>query len=61
MPDRKPSPEVKQAIREFVRVQREKYGDDWKERLSAEMTNEAMPVLRLLFPGCAEEDADDRE
>jgi hypothetical protein len=44
-----PSPEVKAMIGQFVRVQREKYGDDWKEKLSAEMAQQTAPFIERLL------------
>ena len=45
----KPSSEVKKAIGEFVRVQREKYGDDWKAILAKEMAEKSAPLLQALL------------
>lgn len=44
-----PSPEVKAVIRNFVAVQREKYGENWKEILSAKMAAEAEPFVSALL------------
>lgn len=44
-----PSPEVKAMIRSFVSIQREKYGEDWKEKLSAEMAAKATPFVEALL------------
>lgn len=44
-----PSPEVKVIISDFVRIQREKYGDDWKEKLSAEVAAGAAPFVNALL------------
>lgn len=43
-----PSPEVKAIIKKFVEIQKEKYGDDWKEKLSAEMAASTTPFLLFL-------------
>lgn len=44
-----PSPEVKAVIRNFVAIQREKYGDDWKAKLSAEMAAKTAPLIEGLL------------
>lgn len=44
-----PSPEVKKIIGEFVRVNREKYGDDWKKILAKEMADQSRPFLEALL------------
>lgn len=44
-----PSPEVKAMIRNFVAIQREKYGDDWKAKLSAKMAAETAPLIEGLL------------
>lgn len=36
-------------IGEFVRIQREKYGPDWKRILAEEMARESEPFVRALF------------
>lgn len=33
-----PSPELKEIMKKFVRTQKEKYGENWKEILAKEMT-----------------------
>jgi hypothetical protein len=43
-----PAPEVRAALKSFIAKQREHYGDDWKEKLSAEMAEKAMPFMRAL-------------
>ena len=44
-----PSPVVKKIIGEFVRVNREKYGPDWKKILAKEMADQSRPVLEALL------------
>jgi hypothetical protein len=44
-----PSPEVKKIIGEFCRIQREKYGEDWKKILAKEMAAKTTPVLEALL------------
>lgn len=44
-----PSPEVKAVLRSFVAIQREKYGDDWKTKLSAEMAAKTAPLIEGLL------------
>lgn len=44
-----PSEEVKAVIREFVRVQRERYGENWKDVLAAEMAAKTAPVVDMLL------------
>ena len=44
-----PSPEVKAILREFVRVKKEKYGDDWKKIVAGELADQTTPVLRALL------------
>ena len=39
-----------EMIGEWVKLQREKYGPDWKAKVAAEMTDQAKPLLELLFP-----------
>lgn len=41
-----PSPEVKAIIGEFCRIQREKYGPNWKRILAEEMAAKTAPVLQ---------------
>ena len=48
-PRSEPSPEVKATIRSFVDIQRAKYGDDWKEKLSAEMAAKTAPQITALL------------
>lgn len=38
-----PTPEVKEILREFCRIQQEKYGPGWKKILAKEMTEKTMP------------------
>jgi len=42
--------EARKLIGEWVKLQREKYGPDWKAKVAAEMTDQAKPLLELLFP-----------
>lgn len=44
-----PSPEVKAILREFFAKQREKYGENWKSILAAEMTEQTAPVINALL------------
>ncbi|WP_287122108.1 hypothetical protein [Mesorhizobium sp.] len=44
-----PSPEVKAILRSYVEVQREKYGENWKEIKAAEMAAKTAPVIGRLF------------
>lgn len=37
-----PSTELKELLRKWVAIQKEKYGDDWKNKLSKEMAAETM-------------------
>lgn len=46
---KEPSPEVKEILKEFVKKQKAKYGDDWKEILSKEMAEQTTPVLKGLL------------
>jgi hypothetical protein len=46
-----PSPEVKKVISEFVRVQREKYGEDWKAILAKEMAEKTAPFVQAFLKG----------
>ncbi len=39
------SPELKEAFKEFARVNEAKYGPDWKEKLAAEFAEKHTPVL----------------
>lgn len=43
------SPEAKAYIAEFVRIQREKYGEDWKKILAAEMAAKTAPVMEAFL------------
>lgn len=50
MSDRKePSPEVKKILGEFCRLQREKYGPDWKRVLAGEMAEQAKPGIEAIL------------
>jgi hypothetical protein len=51
MPEQRtePSAEVKAYIGEFVRIQREKYGEDWKKVLAAEMAAKTAPVMQAFI------------
>jgi hypothetical protein len=44
-----PSPEVKKILGEFCRIQREKYGDDWKAIPAKEMSAKTTPFLQALL------------
>ena len=44
-----PSPEVKAVFKTFVDIQREKYGPDWKEKLSKEMAAQSVKTLGPLL------------
>lgn len=44
-----PSPEVRALIKAFVEKQREKYGPDWKAKLSAEMAEQSQPFVDFLL------------
>jgi hypothetical protein len=46
---REPSPEVKAIIREFCRVQRAKYGPDWKHILAKEMAEKSAPYVAAIL------------
>ncbi len=49
MSDLKPSPEVKAILSDFVRVNREKYGDDWKAILAKKMSEQSAPMLEAFL------------
>ena len=44
-----PTPQVRAMLAEFVRVNRERYGENWKEIVAAEMTAKTAPVLTALL------------
>jgi len=44
-----PSPEVKELIREWVKLNKKKYGPKWKEILAQEMTEQSMPLINELL------------
>lgn len=44
-----PSAEVKQVLSAFVRVQKEKYGDDWKSKLAKELAAKTTPIVVALL------------
>lgn len=44
-----PSPEVKVILSDYVRRQREKYGENWKEIKAAEMAAQTAPVIHRLM------------
>lgn len=44
-----PSPEVKRLIGEYVRIQKEKYGSDWKRIKAAKMAADTAPVVQKLM------------
>lgn len=37
-----PSAELRELLRKWVAIQKEKYGDDWKNKLAKEMAAETM-------------------
>lgn len=39
-----------QVFARFVEVQKAKYGDDWKDQLSAEMAERMEPVMKAFLP-----------
>jgi hypothetical protein len=43
-----PSAEVKKILGEFCRIQRDKYGPDWKKILAKEMADQSRPFLEAL-------------
>ncbi|UGY15147.1 hypothetical protein HAP48_0042585 [Bradyrhizobium septentrionale] len=48
-PRPEPSDEVKAILREFVAIQKAKYGPDWKKKLSAEMAAKSRPFIDALL------------
>ena len=44
-----PSTEVKKIVGEFVRIQSEKYGPDWKKIIAKEMADQTRPFLEALL------------
>lgn len=44
-----PSPEVKAIIREFCRVNREKYGPDWKRIVAQQMAKASEPYVEAIL------------
>lgn len=44
-----PSPEVRAILGAFCKKQREKYGEDWKKKLSKEMAEQTAPVIEKLL------------
>lgn len=40
-----PSPEVRAMLAEFVRLNREKYGENWKEIVAAEIAEKSALVI----------------
>ena len=51
-----PSPELKALLAEFCRIQREKYGPDWKAVLAKEMADKTAPVVEGLLKGMRPDD-----
>lgn len=45
----KPSPEVRAMLAEFARINREKYGENWKEIVAKEIAERTAPVLSALL------------
>jgi hypothetical protein len=43
------SPEVRTMLREFCKIQREKYGPDWKRILAKEMTEKTAPYVDAIL------------
>lgn len=43
------TPEVRAVLKTFCDIQREKYGPDWKAKLSAEMAAQTAPFIEALF------------
>ena len=41
-----PSPELKEIMKKFVQIQKEKYGENWKEVLAKEMTAQIPQSLK---------------
>lgn len=46
---KEPSPEAKAAVREFCKLQREKYGPEWKKILAAEMAKASEPYVKAIL------------
>lgn len=44
-----PSPEIKSILKEFVRINREKYGEDWKNILAKEISSKSVPFIDALL------------
>ncbi len=44
-------PEAKFILGEFCRIQREKYGPDWKRKLAEEMSAKTTPIIQALLAG----------
>jgi hypothetical protein len=44
-----PSPAVRAMLSEFVRINRERYGENWKEIVAKEMAAKTAPVLEALL------------
>lgn len=44
-----PSPEVRAVISEFCKVQRAKYGPDWKKILAREMADASRPYVEAIL------------
>jgi hypothetical protein len=44
-----PSPEVRAMLAEFARVNRERYGENWKEIVAKQVAESTAPVLSALL------------
>ena len=44
-----PSPEVKALLKEWCRVEREKYGPDWKKIVAKQMADASMPYVNAIL------------
>lgn len=47
--EKEPSPEVRAVLREFCKIQREKYGPDWKRIFAKEMTEKTAPYIDAIL------------
>ncbi len=45
----KPTPEVKAILSEWVRIQRERHGENWKEIVAKDMAAKTAPTLERLM------------
>jgi hypothetical protein len=44
-----PSPEVRAMLAEFARINRERYGENWKEIVAKQVAESTAPVLSALL------------